>query len=218
MKKRPDESRDEREGGSYDDRVMQAARVLSQGGLVAFPTETYYGLAVDPDNETALARLFQIKKRPPHKPVLLLIHDLSLLDSLVSSIPEVYNPLIAQHWPGPLTLIFPARPRLSPYLTGGTRTVGIRISPHPMAQALGRAFGKAMTATSANLSGLHPARFASEVAGAFGKDLDYLLDGGKTKAGPCSTIVGLHNGELCLVRPGAVEIAGIKTGNPALSA
>lgn len=215
MKKRPDASRDESgEGGPGDDQVLEAAQFLSQGGVVAFPTETYYGLAVDPDNETALSRLFQVKNRPWYKPVLLLIHDLSLLDSLVTAIPEAYRPLIAQHWPGPLTLIFPARAGLSSYLTGGTETVGIRISPHPKALALGRAFGKAITATSANLSGRHPARFAAEVVSAFGSDIDYVIDGGKTPAGPCSTIVGLYGGKLCLLRPGAIEIAGLKTCQP----
>lgn len=185
-------------------------QVLRQGGIVAFPTETYYGLAVDPDNEVSLQRLFQIKKRPAGKPLLLLIHDISLLDGLVTAIPDVYRPLIERYWPGPLTLIFPARPHLSAWLTGGTGTVGVRISPRPEALALTRFFGKAVTATSANLSDLPPARFASEVASSFGSAVDYILDGGKTAGGRCSTVIGLRQGELCLLRPGAIDVQGVK--------
>ncbi len=196
---------------------MQAARILLQGGVIAFPTETCYGLAVDSGDEKALARLFHLKKRPLHKPVLLLIHDLSLLGSLVSTLPEAYKPLIEKYWPGPLTLIFPARPGLSAYLTGGTESVGIRISPHPQALALGRFVGKAITATSANLSGRSPARCASEVLSSFGGDIDYVLDGGRTPAGSCSTIIGLHNDELCLLRSGAIEVPGVNAGRPFFS-
>ena len=189
---------------------MQAARILTQGGIVAFPTETCYGLAVDPENENALQRLFQLKQRPHHKPVLLLIHDISLLDTLASSIPELYLPLMEKYWPGPLTLIFPARAVLSSYLTGNTATVGVRISPNLQAMALCRQFGRALTATSANISGQPPARSAAEVVEAFGKTLDYVVDGGKTPAGHCSTIIGIMKDELCLLRPGQAVVPGVK--------
>ena len=214
MKKSPGEYRNERGGSLIDEQLILAARILSQGGIVALPTETCYGLAVAADNEKALARLFQIKKRPSHKPVLLLIHDISLLKSLVSAIPEAYISLIEKYWPGPLTLIFPARPELSVYLTGGTRTVGIRISSHPQAMALGRLIGKAITATSANLSGQTPGQCPSDVMDSFGENIDYVIDGGRTPAGLCSTIISLHNDELCLLRSGAIEVAGVKTKLP----
>ncbi len=206
MKKRPGASRNEEDDSQCGKSILQAVRILKEGGVVAFPTETCYGLAVDPDNEKALSRLFQVKKRPFYKPVLVLIHDLSLLKFLISTVPPAYEPLMKKYWPGPLTLIFPARKDLSPYLTGGTETVGIRISPHPLAQALGRSFGRAMTATSANLSGQPPSKLVSDIHGYFNENIDYILDGGKTPAGPCSTIIGLHKDELCLLRPGAVEI------------
>ena len=180
--------------------------MLAGGGVVAFPTETCYGLAVDPFNDRALQRLYQVKHRPADKPVLLLIHDLALLDSLVTAVPEAYAPLIARYWPGPLTLIFPARPALPSLLTGGTGTIGVRISPHPVAQALGRAFGRAITATSANLSEQEPARSATEVRAALGATIDLILDGGRTPADRCSTIIGESDGELHLVRAGAVVI------------
>lgn len=173
---------------------------------MAFRTETSYGLAVDPDNEQSLRRLFHIKKRPSEKPLLLLIHDIALLDSLVLSVPDIYRPLMEKYWPGPLTLIFPARPHLSTWLTGGTGTVGVRISPHPDALALARIFGKAITATSANLAGKPAARCAAEVAASFGTDIDFILDGGKTSAGLCSTVIGLRDGALSVLRPGVVTI------------
>jgi len=198
----------------FAQQIRQAAHILAQGGIVAFPTETCYGLAVDPWNETALQRLFQIKNRPAHKPVLLLIHDRILLDSLVSTIPEKYKSLMDTYWPGPLTLIFPAQKGLSRYLTGGTETVGIRISPNPLAMALCRFFNSAITATSANLSGQPSARRASEIVDVFGKNVDYVLDeGGETLAGRCSTIIGIENGNLRLLRSGVVEVPGVRQKN-----
>jgi L-threonylcarbamoyladenylate synthase len=210
LKKRPDGSRAERNSGLPDEKIRQAVQVIRQGGIVAFPTETYYGLAVDPANEASLQRLFQIKKRPAGKPLLLLVHDISLLDGLVSAVPDVYRPLIEKYWPGPLTLIFPAQPHLSTWLTGGTETVGVRISPRLEALALARIFGKAVTATSANLSDLPPARFASEVSDSFGSAVDFILDGGMTPGGSCSTVIGLRDGKLCLLRPGAITVEGVE--------
>ncbi len=188
------------------DAIDRAARVLAGAGVVAFPTETCYGLAVDPFNEQALQRLFLVKNRSFNKPVLLLINDLSLLETLVVRIPEIYLPLIGKYWPGPLTLIFPARQELSPLLTGGTGTVGVRISPHPLAQQLIQAFGRAITATSANLSGQPPACSAAEIRAQFGETLDFVLDGGISQESRCSTIVSTVDGRLHLVRAGAVNL------------
>lgn len=197
-------------GSLPEEIITQAAHVLTRGGIVAFPTETSYGLAVDPDNGQSLRRLFQIKKRPSEKPLLLLIHDIALLESLVISVPDIYWPLMEKYWPGPLTLIFPAQPHLSTWLTGGTGTVGVRISPHPDALALGRVFGKAITATSANLSDEPSARCATEVSASFGAKIDFILDGGKTSAEACSTVIGLHDGELSVLRPGVITIEDIR--------
>jgi L-threonylcarbamoyladenylate synthase len=196
------------EGKSESDAkdIDRAVTVLAGGGIVAFPTETCYGLAVDPFNGRALERLFEVKHRPVDKPVLLLIHEVALLDSLVTVVPAVYSPLIARYWPGPLTLIFPARAGLPSLLTGGTGTIGVRISPHPIAQALGRAFGRAITATSANLSEQPPARTAAEVRACLGGAIDLIVDGGRTPTSRCSTIIGERGGGLRLLRRGAVDI------------
>jgi len=206
LKKRPAASFAEGNGLIDAAVIDQAVTVLAGGGIVAFPTETCYGLAVDPFNDKALQRLFAVKHRPADKPVLLLIHDQALLYSLVTAVPTVYSPLITRYWPGPLTLIFPARTGLPSLLTGGTGTIGVRISPHPIAQALGRAFGRAITATSANLSEQPPARTAAEVRACLGEAIDLIVDGGSTPTSRCSTIIGERGGGLRLLRRGAVDI------------
>jgi L-threonylcarbamoyladenylate synthase len=180
---------------------------LRQGGIVAFPTETYYGLAVDPDCASAVTKLFEVKKRQEHKPLLLLIDKMEWLDSVAQKVPAVYLPLIEKHWPGPLTLVFKAKPTISQQVTGNSGTVGVRISPHPVAQELVRRMGKPITATSANLSGFAPARTALEVAEMLGDAVDYIVDGGQTEAGLCSTIVDVKNGKLTLLRRGQIDLS-----------
>lgn len=198
----PSITQHDRIGSSFS----RAVAVLQQGGIVAFPTETYYGLAVDPDCEAAVVRLFQVKQRLTHKPLLLLIDRCEQLFDLVSEIPQNYRDLMDKFWPGPLTLVFPAGKNLSRQLTGGTGTVGIRISPHPIARELIRKMGKPITATSANLSGLSPAKTAAEVFKMFQDKVDYILDGGETAAGLCSTIIGVQDGKLTILRKGQVDV------------
>ena len=187
--------------------LSRAVSVLQNGGIVAFPTETYYGLAIDPDCESAVAKLFEVKQRQAHKPLLLLIDSIEQLNELVSEIPFPYHDLIKKYWPGPLTLIFPARDTLSKLLTGNSGTVGARISPHPIARELVRKMGKPITATSANLSGRESARSALEVLQMFKDKIDYILDGGETAAGLCSTVCGLKNGVLTVLREGQVDLS-----------
>jgi len=183
-----------------------AVEQLQQGRIVAFPTETYYGLAVDPKNESAVTALFNVKKRPVDKPLLLLVQDRSQLLDLISLVPPELEPLIAKYWPGPLTLIFPAHPSVNSIITAGTGTVGIRISPHQVAEKLVRGFGGAITATSANISGMPPAKCAQEVVDMFGDDIDYVLDGGGTTAGLCSTIIGVKKSQLQVIRTGVIDV------------
>ena len=184
----------------------RAITILDNGGIVAFPTETYYGLGVDPYSQEALKRLFFIKKRPLNMPILVLVDGLEMLYELVDSIPDFYLPLMEQYWPGPLTLLFPARKHLSEFLTGGTETIGIRRSPNPLVDRLLRIWGKPITATSANISGELPATNVAAVAQSFGDSIDYIIDGGNTPGGKCSTIIGCTQGRLKLVRPGQLTI------------
>lgn len=194
--------------GPSDEEYRRAVSVLAQGGIVAFPTETFYGLAVDPFNEKALTDLFRLKGRPFHKPFLVLIQDEGQLPSLASSIPQAYRPLMKAFWPGPLTLVFPALSTLSSVLTGGAG-IGVRISPHPVARIFGQMWGRPMTATSSNLSGMPAARTAAEVRRFFGDGVACILDGGQTPGGMSSTIVGLDQGKLQLIRAGAIEFSAL---------
>lgn len=186
--------------------IELAVEYLRQGRIIAFPTETYYGLGVDPENETAVEKLFTLKKRPSEKPLLLLAADLEQLHEFAASVPEKFHALIEQYWPGPLTLIFPALASVNPKITAGTGTVGMRISPHPVAQQIVRTFGRPITATSANVSGMDPAETAGRVYSMFGEQIDYIVDGGKTPAGSCSTVVGLSASELEVYRLGKIDI------------
>ncbi|MEK6201480.1 MAG: L-threonylcarbamoyladenylate synthase [Desulfobulbaceae bacterium] len=196
--------------GPSDEEFKRAVSVLEQGGIVAFPTETFYGLAVDPFNEKALADLFRLKGRPVQKPFLVLIQDESQLSSLVRSIPSVYRPLMKTFWPGPLTLVFPALSTLSPALTGADRAgIGVRISPHPVARRFGHLWGRPLTATSANLSGMPAARTADEVRQFFGDGISCILDGGQTPGGMSSTVVGLSQGKLQLIRAGVIDFSSL---------
>ena len=191
-----------------DSRIREAVRLLNQGGLVAFPTETYYGLGVDPFNPEALQRLFQVKQRTPDKPILVLLGDQSQLSLFAASIPAHFDRLSRAFWPGPLTLVYPALLHLSPLLTGGTGTIGIRQTPHPVARRLLDECRRPITATSANFSGSLPATTAGEVEEIFGSAVDLVLDGGPTPGGPGSTLVG-ENTDIFCIREGKIPFAEI---------
>jgi len=185
--------------------LAAAVAVLRRGGIVALPTETYYGLAVDPFNPEALRRLFVVKRRSSDKPVLVLIEDDRHLARLIPELPPGLRQLAQRFWPGPLTLVCPARPDVPRLLTGNSGTVGLRRSSHPLAARLVRSWDGPLTATSANLSGQPPARDAAGVVEQFGDDIDLLLDGGPSPGGAPSTLVGLRDDGVVLLRAGAVD-------------
>nr|WP_321467940.1 L-threonylcarbamoyladenylate synthase [uncultured Desulfobulbus sp.] len=186
---------------------QSAARVLRSGGVVAFPTETYYGLAVDPFQQKAVSRLYQIKQRPGNLPILLLIRDTDQLPMVARSIPPLYQELIRRFWPGSLSLVFPAQSSCSSLLTGGTGTIAVRQSPHPLAHRLLTAFSGPITATSANISGQPAATTALEVHQTFGTLVDLIIDGGKTPGGQGSTLVEIRERNLCCLRQGKVDFS-----------
>ncbi len=193
-----------------DSGIREAVRLLRQGGLIAFPTETYYGLGVDPFNVEALQRLFAVKQRPPDKAVLVLTPGQSQLHLLAAEAPIIFTQLMAAFWPGPLTLVFPALSDLPELLTGGTGTVGIRQTPQPLAARLLHEFAAPITATSANRSGAAPATTAAEVREIFGKEIDFVLDGGTSPGGVGSTLVGCdQEWELCCLRAGRIAFADV---------
>ena len=187
--------------------IKEVIKVLEAGLVVAIPTETYYGLAADPFNPQALKRLFALKRRPPEKPVLLLLGSLEQLDLLATSIPPWAEELISRFWPGPLTLVFQARKDLLPWLTGDTGKVALRLTSHPLARKIALAFGP-VTGTSANLSGQPPARSAQEVAESLAPDL--IVDAGPTEGGAPSTIVDVTVFPPKILRPGKVSREELK--------
>jgi L-threonylcarbamoyladenylate synthase len=184
----------------------RAAAVIRSGGIIAFPTETYYGLGVDPFNRGGVERLFKLKQRSLSKAILLIIDNLSQLDLLITSFPEPYQTLIDTYWPGPLTLIFPAVSNLSDLLTGGSGTIGIRMSSSEIATRICKSSGTPISATSANISGEPPATCVEEVIGYFGDKIDLIIDGGVAAAPQCSTIAEAAEGRIRVVRSGMIKI------------
>jgi len=193
-----------------DEGLTRACEILRAGGVVAYPTETYYGLASDPFNSAALAHLFALKGRSPDKPVLLIIDNPAQLSGLVSEIPPVFTIPMQQFWPGPLTLVFPAAASLPEILTGYTGTIGVRVSSHPVARKLVRAFGLPVTATSANISGYPPAVTAIGVREQLGTAVDAVIDGGETPGGLGSTILDCCEGKIRLLRDGVIPFFRIE--------
>jgi len=178
-------------------------RVLGESGLIALPTESFYGLAAAPFDEQALARLWQVKGRSDGKPILVLIADRSQLDPFVRSIPLAATVLMNAFWPGPLTIVFPAAVGLSDAVTAGTGSVGIRLSAWQPLMDLLRRVGP-VTGTSANREGLPPPTTAEEVQHNLGDVLDLIIDAGPTAGGRPSTVIDVR-GPIRIIRDGAIE-------------
>ena len=184
--------------------LKKAASIICSGGVVAFPTESFYGLGVNVSDEKAIQRLFAVKKREGDQPILLLIPSIRVLDRYVSRIPEIARDLTEKFWPGGLTLIFEARPGLSPLLTSGTGKIGLRLSSHPVATALAQAVGEPITGTSANITGQAACSSAEAVRRDLGQSIDFILDGGKTKGGKGSTVLDVTVDPPAILREGMV--------------
>jgi L-threonylcarbamoyladenylate synthase len=190
--------------------IQKAARIILQGGVIAFPTETFYGLAADARNEAAVKKIFQVKDRGEGKPILLLVAARSWLTGLAQEVNAQAERLMEEFWPGPLTLVFRASPYVSPLLTANTGKIGIRHSPHPVTQALVQAVGRPVTGTSANLSRRPSASTAQEVLHSIGEGLDAILDGGKTSGGPGSTVLDVSGPSPQMIREGMLSLDELK--------
>jgi L-threonylcarbamoyladenylate synthase len=182
-----------------------AAAALRSGRLVAFPTETFYGLGAAPGSDAALARIFRVKGRPDDKPLLLLVSSVAMAETVAEVTPDA-RALMARYWPGALTLVLPARPGLSPLVTAGTGTIGVRHSAHRVPSALVACLATPVTAPSANRSGGPPPTTAAEVIEAFGGEVDVVLDGGATAGGQPSTVLDLTVSPPLVRRQGAVAL------------
>ena len=185
--------------------VGDAAAAILRGEIVAYPTETYYGLAVDALDAAALERLFVLKGRGENKASALLVSDLAMFVGLCAEFPPRALALAKAHWPGPLTLVLPARAGLpTAIVTDGC--VAARVSSHPLARALVSAVGRPITATSANPSGAPPARHAAALSALFPGQRFHIIDGGETPGGAPSTLVRLRGNNVEVLRPGPVAI------------
>lgn len=190
-------------------KIAEAISVLKAGGVVVYPTETFYGLGADASNESAVERIFAIKGRAFENPISVIIADKSQLNKLVKEIPEAAQILMRRFWPGPLTIVFKAAACISPLLTAKTGKIGIRISSHPIAALLAREIGNPLTATSANLSGQTEAISAAEVKESLGSLPDLIIDSGKTPGKPGSTILDVAVSPFTILREGAINIGNI---------
>ena len=186
--------------------LADAAAVISRGGVVSIPTDTLYGLAVDPFSTAAISRLFAVKGRADTRAVALIAADLEQVTAQLGALPPIAQRLAAAYWPGPLTMLI-ARPNAIPaQLTGESEHVGVRVPAHDLARALCRACGHPLTATSANLSGEPASDDPDHIARVFASsDVELLLDAGRTPGGPPSTIVSVTGDDVHLVRPGAIS-------------
>jgi L-threonylcarbamoyladenylate synthase len=197
-------------GPDNDGTRKLAAEIVSNGGLIAFRTDTFYGLGADPLNRLAVERLKTIKGRDEGKPILLLIADTSDVDQLVSSKPPLFHTLASHLWPGPLTIVLPASADLPDEVTSGTGAVGLRLPDDADVRALAHACGGRLTATSANPSGRLPATSAAQVRDYFPSGVDLIIDGGQVTATAPSTVIDITCNSPKIIREGAVSRARLE--------
>lgn len=186
--------------------IREAARLLREGGLVAFPTETVYGLAADAANPSAIERLNRVKGRPPEKPYSWHLYEEAQVRQFVQDVPPIAARLMQAFWPGPLTIVLPAK---------GQGTIGFRVPDHPVAQAFLRCCQRPVAAPSANRAGFPPPTDGKEVLAALDGQCECLLDAGPTPLGRESTVVSVVDGRLTILREGAIgaeEVRRAATG------
>ncbi|HUX64984.1 L-threonylcarbamoyladenylate synthase [Sulfuricella sp.] len=192
--------------------IAAAARLLRAGGVVAFPTETVYGLGADAANPEAVRKIFEIKGRPSDHPLIVHIADASLLDRWAREIPQAARHLAESFWPSPLTLILRRQRHVPDAVTGGQDTVGLRVPDHPVALALLQELGpeKALAAPSANRFGRISPTTAAHVRAELDEAVDMVLDGGPCRVGLESTIISFVGGTPLLLRPGGISVAALE--------
>ena len=194
--------------------IDSAARVLAAGGLVAFPTDTFFGLGADVTNEEALARLFEAKGRAPTQPVPVLLADMGDVTAVADGIPAGAGVLADRFWPGPLTLVLSRRAGLPALVSGGGDTVGVRVPDHDTPRALIRALRRPITGTSANSSGNPPHRDAAGVTADLGGRIDLVVPGACGGHTAPSTVVDCTGEAPVVVREGVVPLTALRAAWP----
>ncbi len=192
-----------------DDIIQEAARIICSGGVVVFPTTGLYGLAADAFNPAAVDKVFAVKRRPPDKPILILVSNIGEIWRLVREISPAAERLMTAFWPGKLTLVFKAGAGVLPGLAAGTGNIGIRLPVHPVARCLVRAAGRPITATSANLSSQSACSRITDIDPAVAGAVDLILDAGPLEGGAGSTILDVSRYPPVMLREGAIPKARI---------
>ncbi|PKN52066.1 MAG: threonylcarbamoyl-AMP synthase [Deltaproteobacteria bacterium HGW-Deltaproteobacteria-13] len=185
--------------------LARAVEILAGGGIIAYPTETFYGLGADATNPKAIEKIFIVKGRDFKNPISLIIGHPDDIYPLVKDIPESAKKLMAAFWPGALTIIFAASDKISPLLTAGTGKIGLRVSSHPIALRIVQKLKSPLTATSANLSGAPECAEASEVIDQIGDKIDAIVDFGQTPGDKASTIIDVTCTPPVILREGTIS-------------
>ncbi len=189
--------------------IDRAAGIILSGGLVAFPTDTFYGLGANAFDESAVKRVFQAKRRDPGKPLLVLISDYNQLSRLITEELPIATTLIRDFWPGPLTLLFKVSGVVPKVLTGGSEKIGVRIPDKILARELVKRAGIPITASSANISGGPNPSSARDVITSIGDQIDLILDGGETQEDKGSTIIDVSAAHPLVIREGRIPLKDI---------
>jgi L-threonylcarbamoyladenylate synthase len=195
---------------NIDSVSKEARRILLAGGVIAFPTDTFYGLGVDPFNRAAVDRLFELKERENNKPLLLLISSEDQLETLAKRVTPAHSSLIQNFWPGPLTLLFEPSADIPENVLAGSNRIGIRQPGNKMTRELISTIGHPVTAPSANLSGKVPPVTAEQVQQSLGNLVDLIIDGGTCLGGKPSTLIDAVEAPAQVIREGAIPISEIK--------
>jgi len=202
--------------GTDEGALDAAVRILSGGGIVAFPTDTVYGVGCDMWSSETIQRLYMVKGRPPHLAIPVLVSAIGHLPRVACIEEAGADDLVARFWPGALTIVLPRQPQVPDTLTAGRKTVAVRMPGHPLALALIERAGGALAVTSANRSGHAPARSASEVRRELGWRVALILDGGSTPIGVPSSIVDLSVQPPRMLREGSLTLADLRAILPDL--
>lgn len=190
--------------------LTRAAAIVICGGVIAYPTETFYGLGVDATNVQAIHKIFTVKGRDFHNPLSVIIGEKKNVYPLVRKVTLTAEKLMDSFWPGPLTIVFRASAEVSPLLTAGSGKIGIRLSSHKGASRIAQIMGRPLTATSANLSNQPECARATEVIKQIGNKIDAIVDFGKTTGGKVSTIIDVTCDPPVILREGAISQKSIK--------
>jgi L-threonylcarbamoyladenylate synthase len=189
---------------SRAENLTDAVAALRRGDVIVFPTETLYGLGADALNFSAVEKVFQLKGRDSNQPFPVLVSDRSMLESLVGQIVPLAEILMARFWPGPLTLVLPARPEIPKPLVNSAGGVGVRISSQPVAQEIVKTLGRPLTATSANPSGQPGAYTVAQAQAYFSDRIEIFLDGGELASRTGSTVAAVADNKIQIIRAGEI--------------